>query len=102
MATTILSALGVDQRDLARVCHRYGIAELWVFGSAARLTMGSASDIDLLYRLEPEARLGWEIEDLNDELEALFGRPVDLVAADHLHPRLSNPIRAEARELYAA
>jgi hypothetical protein len=64
--------------------------------------VGPESDVDLLYRLWPGARLGWEIADLNDELEDLFGRPVDLVAASSLHPRLRDPIQADARELYAA
>lgn len=40
----------------------------------------SDSDIDLLHQLAPGARLGWAIEDLAVELEALLGRPVDLVA----------------------
>lgn len=102
MARSILSALGVDRGELERICDRYGIAELWVFGSAARGSMGPGSDVDLLYRLQPGARLGWEIEDLNVELDALFGRHVDLVAAKSLHPLLREPVQADARALYAA
>jgi predicted nucleotidyltransferase len=56
----------------------------------------------LLYTLEPGTRLGWEIEDLSDELSALFGRPVDLVAKVALHPRLRDNVLAEAKLLYAA
>jgi predicted nucleotidyltransferase len=48
--------------------------------SAARGTLTPGSDVDLLYTLVPDARLGWAIEDLSAELSALLGRPVDLVS----------------------
>jgi hypothetical protein len=96
------SVVEVDVERLAGICRRYGIAELLVFGSVARGQAQSSSDIDLLYRLASGARLGWEIEQLSDELAELFGRPVDLVSARALHPRLRDAVNGEARELYAA
>ncbi|MGI8647122.1 MAG: nucleotidyltransferase family protein [Mycobacteriales bacterium] len=51
----------IDEESLAAVCERYGIAELAVFGSAARGEARSGSDVDLLYTLKPGKRLGWEI-----------------------------------------
>jgi hypothetical protein len=54
------------------------------------------------YELEPGRRLGWEIEQLADELAAVFGRSVDLVAAAALHRRLKDAVLSEARTLYAA
>jgi uncharacterized protein len=95
-------ARGIDCDRLAAVCHRYGIATLSVFGSLARGTAGENSDIDLLYELRPGARLGWEIDDLADELSEIFGRPVDLVARVALHPMLVETVLGEARPLYAA
>jgi len=44
------------------------------------------SDVDVLYELEQGGRLGWEIEDLADELSEVLGRPVDLVSLGALHP----------------
>jgi uncharacterized protein len=70
----------VDRERLAAVCRRYGIATLLVFGSAARGTSTTSSDLDLLYELTPGARLGWQIDDLADELSEIFGRTVDLVS----------------------
>jgi predicted nucleotidyltransferase len=96
------TAIEVDMDALASICHRYGIAELLVFGSVARGEARADSDIDLLYRLAPGARLGWEIEQLNDELDALFGRHVDLVSAKYIHPRLRDNVMADARQFYAA
>ncbi|MFF5987921.1 hypothetical protein [Prauserella flavalba] len=47
--------------------------------------------------LRPGARLGWEIEeDLNDDLSALFGRPVDLVSRRSLHPLLRDTAAGRA------
>lgn len=60
------------------------------------------SDVDVTYVLAPGHRLGWEIEDLTDELSALFGRRVDLVSRRALHPRIADQVIAESRVLYAA
>src|SRR5215213_6630910 len=92
----------VDEARLADVCARYGIARLRVFGSVARGTASPDSDIDVLYELKPGRRLGWEIEQLADELTAVFGRPVDLVSPAALHRRLKDAVLSEARTLYAA
>jgi predicted nucleotidyltransferase len=97
-----LPGVTVDEARLADVCARYGIARLLVFGSVARGTATPDSDIDVLYELEPGRRLGWEIEQLADELAALFGRPVDLVSLAALHRRLKDTVLSEARTLYAA
>ena len=91
-----------DQEALAAVCERYGIAELKVFGSRAHGTARPGSDIDVLYTLRPGRKLGWEVEQLADELSAVLGRPVDLVSLRALHPRLKPAVLAEARPLYAA
>jgi uncharacterized protein len=98
----IIPGVEVDGRRLADVCDRYGIAELQVFGSQAPGTAGPGSDIDVLYTLRPGRRLGWEIEQLADELTALFGRRVDLVSLRSLHPLLQSSVLAEARPVYAA
>ena len=94
--------LDIDREALAAVCRRYGVAELAVFGSVARGDATVASDVDLTYVLAPGRRLGWEIEDLTDELSAVFGRRVDLVSRRALHPRICDQVIAESRVLYAA
>lgn len=92
----------VDADRLAEICRRYGLAELAVFGSAARGELQPGSDIDLLYVPNPDAHLGWRIEELAEELSALYGRPVDLVSKRHLHELLREQILRNARILYAA
>jgi uncharacterized protein len=97
-----VAGVTVDEARLAAVCARYGVARLMIFGSVARGTAQPSSDVDVLYELQPGRRLGWEIEDLSDELSELFGRPVDLVSRAALHERLRAAVLAEAQPLYAA
>ncbi len=87
---------------LADLCQRYGIAELAVFGSAARGELSGSSDVDVLYVRVPGNDLGMEYFELQGELEALFRRPVDLVPKEGLHWVVRDEILAEAKELYAA
>jgi len=53
---------------------------------------GLASDVDILDDLLPGRRLGWEIDDLTDEL---FGRRVDLLSRTALHERLRATVLAQ-------
>jgi predicted nucleotidyltransferase len=76
---------------LADLCRKYGIAELAVFGS-----------VDLLYVRVPGNDLGMSYFALQDDLEELFGRPVDLVPKDGLHRVIREQVLADAQVLYAA
>jgi uncharacterized protein len=70
-----------DKKDgVAKICARWRVRELCLFGSAARGELTPESDVDLLVSFAPDA--DWDMLDLlhlGDELEALFGRKVDLV-----------------------
>ena len=101
-AVVTISGLPVDVDKLRDICDRYGVARLDVFGSTARDQARFDSDVDVLYELVPGVRLGWEIEDLVDELSALLGRRVDLVSRRGLHERLRDHVLTEAQLLYAA
>lgn len=70
-----------------------------VFGSVARGEDGPGSDVDLLYELAQGRSLGWEIEDLSQDLADLFGRPVDLVSRKALHPLIRDQVLADAEPL---
>lgn len=93
---------GVNARRLREVCERYGVASLEVFGSVARGDAGPDSDVDLLYILKPDARLGFRFFDLEDELTDLFGRHVDLVARTAINEHLRKQVLTDAQPLYAA
>lgn len=97
-----LAGIEVDERKLADICRRWGIAELSVFGSVARGEAGPDSDVDLLYVFQPDARIGWNIVDLEEELSQLFGRKVDLVSKQHVHRLVREEVLQQAQVLYAA
>lgn len=92
----------IDSAALAQLCAQYGIARLELFGSHARGDASDDSDVDLLYELLPGQHLTWEIETLETELTALFGRPVDLVSRHSLHPLIRPGVEAQTKALYAA
>ena len=87
---------------LAELCQKYGIAELSVFGSIARGDSRPDSDVDLLYVRVPGNDLGMAYFDLQEDLEELFGRPVDLVSKDGLHRVIRDQVLSDAQVLYAA
>ena len=95
-----VAVVGFDRERLAELCCRFGLARLAVFGSVARGDAAEASDIDLQYELAPRRSLGWEIEDLEDELEEIFDRPVDLVSRRALNPVISHDVLKDAEPLY--
>ena len=97
-----METLDVDRVRLDALCRRFGVARLDVFGSVARGEAGPGSDVDLLYELAQGRSLGWEIEDLSQDLADLFGRPVDLVSRRALHPLIRDQILADAEPFYAA
>ncbi len=88
--------------QLEELCRRYKVAELWVFGSVARGDDRPSSDVDILYVSRPDAQHGWEFYRIQEELEELLGRRVDLVPKVGLHWVIRDRVLADARVLYAA
>ena len=74
-----LSELRIDRNRLVGICRRYGVMGLEVMGSFARGDQTAESDLDLLVTFEPDAKVGLEFVALKLELEALIGKPVDLL-----------------------
>jgi len=93
----------VPQDALARICNRYRVSKLAIFGSGAREELRSHSDIDLLVEFDSDARIGLvAFARLRNELSQLFGRAVDLVPRDGLKPAIRRHVLADSRTLYAA
>lgn len=85
-----------------KVCEKYELAELSIFGSVSRGTATDTSDVDLLYRFSDQARPGFEFFDLEDELAEIFGRRVDLLPKDNVPPGIRNAVLSESIVIYAA
>ncbi|HEY3441234.1 MAG TPA: nucleotidyltransferase domain-containing protein [Paludibaculum sp.] len=71
---------------MAEICRRYRIAELAVSGSAARVDLRPGSDIDFYLEFEAGTHPEMGFFDLDDELPALFGKPVELGRKSLLKP----------------
>jgi predicted nucleotidyltransferase len=82
--------LNVTAEALRGFARRQGLRELAIFGSVLRDDFRPDSDVDILIELEPGQVMTIErFLAMKDELEALFGRQVDLVEK----PLLRNPYR---------
>lgn len=69
-----------DHKRLAKFCEDMGLEELSVFGSVLREDFGPDSDIDVLVEFPPTFKYSlFELVDIKDELEAIFGRKVDVL-----------------------
>lgn len=75
------------------------IAYVAVFGSVARGEDKPESDLDLLVRFsQPKSLLDFVA--LNDRLNKIFGRQVDLVTERALHPIIKQNIQKELVTIY--
>ncbi len=71
----------LDTKVIAEFCRRWRISELALFGSVLREDFRPDSDIDLLVSFEPGARPSLsDLDEMETELAAIFGRKVDLVS----------------------
>jgi predicted nucleotidyltransferase len=92
----------IPHQQIAEFCAKHHIARLRLFGSVLRDDFGPHSDIDVLVEFEPGHTPGWEIVDIQDELSAILGRPVDIVNPKYLLPRLRKRILDSAVTEYEA
>ena len=72
--------IAIPQEQIAEFCKRWKITEFALFGSVLREDFRPDSDIDVLVSFSPNARWGLlAMSQMERELEAIFGREVDLV-----------------------
>jgi predicted nucleotidyltransferase len=90
------------REEVEALCQRRGVQSLALFGSAARGELLPDSDVDLLIEFKPEARVGlFELQDIQAELETIFGRPVDLASKGILrNPYRRRTILRDLRTIY--
>ncbi len=97
----------IPQDKVAQFCQRWQITELALFGSILRDDFRADSDIDVLVTFA--AGTCWNLldhVDMQDELQAILGRPVDLLTRKSVE-RSQNYLRRQAilnsaKVIYAA
>lgn len=103
----MLQDVPIDDDALAGFCRTWGIVELALFGSAVHGPFKPDSDVDVIVTFGPDVHPTLlQMVDMQDQLERLFRRPVDLLSKSGVL-RSGNPIRRRAildsaQVLYAA
>lgn len=70
----------IDRDKIAEFCRRWSITELSLFGSVLRDDFRTDSDVDVLVTFAPDVpRTLPDLVTMEEELEGMFGRKVDLV-----------------------
>ncbi len=96
-------SLSLPLDSIRDLCRRFGVRELAVFGSARRLDFREDSDVDFLVEFQPEVRIGLvEYAGLQNQLEDLLGRKVDLVTKHGLKQPIAREVLGSREIIYAA
>ena len=96
--------IDISESRLDELCRKWKVTELSLFGSILRDDFGPDSDVNVLVVFQPDAPWSmWDLMDMKAELEALFGRPVDLVEKEALrNPWRKRQILSTYEVVYAA
>ena len=100
-------AIDLPMAEIIAFCDRWHVIEFALFGSVLRDDFRPDSDIDILINISPNAKRGLtETLLMHDELEAIFGRNVDLIMKAAIE-RSENWLRrknilASAQTIYVA
>ena len=89
-----LAILAAHWEELAA----FGLCRLALFGSVARDEAGPDSDVDVLVEFEGKATLD-RYAGLNDHLENLLWRPVDLATPSMIRPFMREGVEEDACEV---
>ena len=85
--------LTIPEKKIRSFCRRWKISEFALFGSILREDFRPDSDVDVLVSFAADAHWSlWDLTEIQQELEAIFGRSVDLVE----NGTLRNPFRRQA------
>ena len=86
------NGLFVNPIDIEKLCIKYKIKELSIFGSAIRDDFNENSDVDLLISFINNMEVGlFEVFDVEEELSQLLKRKIDIIPKEGL----TLPVRKE-------
>ena len=91
----IIDTLHEKRDDVIAVARQHGVASIKVFGSVARREETAQSDVDFLVRTGADVS-AWFPAGLILDLEALLGRPIDIVTEQGLNSLLREQVMSEA------
>jgi uncharacterized protein len=86
------------KEQILALAAKYGAFNVRIFGSVARGTADSESDIDFLVDMEKERSL-FDLGGLLIELQQLLNRKVDVVTEKGLHWYIKEKVLSEAKKI---
>ena len=97
----------LDMEKIETFCKKWQIVEFSLFGSVLTNEFRPDSDVDVMVKFAPEARVGlFEMVDIEDELKEIIGRDVDIVTRPSVERSENYIIRksilSSSRTVYAA
>jgi predicted nucleotidyltransferase len=97
----------LDPDAVKRLCQKWGILRMELFGSVLTEEFSGHSDVDVMVTFAPDVHFDLpSYQELQCDLADLFGRRVDLVTRRAVerdrNPHRRKAILAAAEELYAA
>lgn len=92
----------VQQSKLELFCKAHGVKRLAFFGSVTNDQFHAGSDIDVLLEFQAGKTPGFAFFGLQEELEAILGRAVDVTTPNGLHPLIQEDILQNAQTYYEA
>ncbi len=84
------------KEKMPEIKEKYGVKNLYIFGSYVRGEQTPESDIDILVEFEKGKKTFDNYMDLKFYLEDLFGKKVDLIIKEAVKPKLKKYIYEEA------
>lgn len=90
-----LMSAGLNPSAIRAVAERHGATRIRVFGSFARGSSHSDSDLDLLVELKPGHSL-LDVVAIKQDLQDLLGRRVDVVTERSISPYMRDAVCEEA------
>ena len=94
MAKTLDEITEILKEHKKEICERYKVKEIGVFGSFARGEQRKSSDVDILVEFEETTDV-FQLIDLEDYLQELLKKKVDVVRKRAIRPELKDVILKE-------
>ena len=96
--------IDIPENRLTELCRKWKVTELSLFGSILREDFSPSSDVDVLVNFDPAAPWSlWDLMDMKEQLEALFGHSIHMVEKEALrNPFRKRQILSTYEVVYAA
>ena len=94
MAKTLQVITEILKKHKKEICNKFKVKEIGVFGSFARGEQRKSSDVDILVEFEETPDV-FQLIDLEDYLQELLKKKVDVVRKRAIRPELKDVILKE-------